>query len=218
MTRKHTRIELPQPVVHPRYGNRSIRSGVSIVADKLARAYWGYSQAIIIGADGKHHGKLRNFLGETEYLFAASAIAGNPAKQKFSIFPRLYYVDKLRTCRSCRRWFIFYALEQRHWYETLGFWIDAECVHCHACRSKDQRLRRAQMRYAERIVISTALTDREFLTLLKDALFLAESGILKGDTKLRSLYNMSQKRKLSGEPVPAVLAFLNRPAQQPDMQ
>ena len=189
-----------------------MRSGRSVSAGDLAHSYWRYAYSTIVGADGAIYGARRNAGSESEYIFVASAIAANTEKQRSCVCPRRHYVDTLRKCRGCEQWFIFFALEQRHWYEVLGFWIDADCVLCHACRRQDQRIRRAKNRYAERITDVVKLGSREFLTLLKDALFLTESGIIKGDAKLRRLRNIAKKRGLAGEPMSAVSVFLGETA------
>ena len=36
--------------------------------------------------------------------------------------------------------FIFFADEQRYWYEELQFPVDADCVRCHPCRHGKQGL------------------------------------------------------------------------------
>ncbi len=78
-------------------------------------------------------------------------IAADPAKQHrsdaVSGTSLASYTDQLLTCRQCGRVFYFFAEEQRYWYEVLGFWLDARCVHCPVCRRKRQRLRALQRSY-----------------------------------------------------------------------
>lgn len=140
---------------------------------EIRKGYWGY--------------------GEDEYIYPDSVLVADTTKQKYSAVPRLYYVDIVRSCRDCQHEFIFYATEQRHWYETLGFYIDADCVRCLKCRVTDQTLRRRFQRYSK-TVSRKDLTDEEFITLLEDTLFLYESGLLKTDQQLRRLRNQARKR------------------------
>lgn len=206
MARRKPVNPLPSPIEHPRYGSTPVDSGTRISVDELRDAYWRYAYAAIVDHDGTL--SRTSGAGETEFIFLRSAVAANTAKQKHGAFPRLYYADTLRKCATCGDWFIFFALEQRYWYEVLGFWIDADCVHCHGCRKSDQRLRRAQVRYAERSAAPSSLTNREFSTLLKDALFLAQSGMIKNHQKLRRLRNIAEKRGYRGDPLAAVIQFI----------
>lgn len=125
--------------------------------------------------------------------------------QRSGVFPRRHYIDTLKQCRDCLEHFIFFAREQRHWYEVLGFWVDSDCVRCPICRLKDQRVRRARERYAIRINEISSLSDRKFATLLRDALFLSEIGVIKDKNKLRRLKNIAITRGSTGEPLPAIL-------------
>ncbi|MEM7190740.1 MAG: zinc-ribbon domain containing protein, partial [Pseudomonadota bacterium] len=105
-------------VDHPRYGNTPIRSRTPITEGEMRAAYWGYN---------------RRHLPDIIY-FPETAIRADPSRQYAGYGWRRYYVDIARTCRTCRRWFLFFALEQQHWYEELGFFIDADCVECQECR------------------------------------------------------------------------------------
>ncbi|MBK9090023.1 MAG: zinc-ribbon domain-containing protein [Holophagales bacterium] len=65
----------------------------------------------------------------------AGAVRGDPRRQLFCCeVPRYFYVDADRTCRDCGAPFVFSAREQKHWYETLGFRLDAAAVRCLSCR------------------------------------------------------------------------------------
>jgi hypothetical protein len=209
MARRTSTNPLPTPVAHPRYGYEPMDSGSRVSAEELAHSYWGYAHSTFIDRTGKVLRK-GDDVGGTEYIFCASALPADVAKQKFGVFPRRHYVDILRRCRTCGEWFLFFAREQRHWYEVLGFWIDANCVHCHDCRLRDQRLRKARARYADRISSASTLGDRELLTLLRDALFLTESGLIKGDARLRRVRNLVKRRGIAAEQVHAVEAFLSK--------
>jgi arsenate reductase-like glutaredoxin family protein len=140
---------------------------------QIRRSYWGYGKDVTI--------------------YPESVIIADETKQNYSVMPRPYYVDILKSCRDCQNEFIFYATEQRHWYETLGFFTQADCVRCPKCRVTDQTLRRRFKRYANNISRKD-LSEEDFTTLLSDALFLFESGLLKTDQQLRRLRNQARKR------------------------
>lgn len=70
----------------------------------------------------------------------AGAVRGDPRRQLFCCeVPRYFYVDADRTCRDCGAPFVFSAREQKHWYETLGFRLDATAVRCLPCRRAFRR-------------------------------------------------------------------------------
>jgi Probable zinc-ribbon domain len=186
--RTRLRRKLTNLVPHPRYGDQVIPSGANVDADEVRSSYWSY---------------------RIETIFPESAIPADISRQKFGAFPRGYYVDILKTCRKCRRGFLFFALEQRHWYEHLGFWIDADCVLCPECRVEHRQLRRRFRRYSERIGRSD-LSDREFDTLLSDAVFLAEAGIIKDLQRLRRLRALARRSAPGCKAIETLSKFIER--------
>ena len=188
-------------------------SGEEVELTEIRRAYWRYafSVALMPNLTQKPGERSCGSLG-SEFIFVVSAISANVEKQRHAVFGRRFYVDTLKQCRDCGKSFIFFALEQRHWYEVLRFWVDSECVRCSICRVKDQRVRRAQERYATRVLEIDSLSDRHFVTLLRDALFLAESGLLKDESKLRRLKNIALKRGTDNEALSEIVSFLEQSA------
>ena len=159
-------------VPHPRYGAESVASGEGISEATVRASYWGYHDAV---------------------LYPESAIVADWRRQNFSTFPRGTYVDLRERCRDCGREFLFFAREQKHWYEELGFYVDARCVRCPACRKTEGTLRRRFTRYAE-AVAKRELDDAELLTALGDALFVWEAGLLRDAGKLRRWKNLAVRR------------------------
>ena len=83
------------------------RSQFEVDVEALRKSSWRYNRATI---------------------FPETAIPANLRKQTHATVSCDWYVDILKTCRSCRRQYIFYALEQKHWYEELKFYVDSiEC-------------------------------------------------------------------------------------------
>lgn len=165
-------VTIPDVVPHPRYGDTIVPSGCTVSAEVVRSSYWRYHQ---------------------DTIFPESAIPANTARQNFSVFPRGFYVDTLRQCRTCGRSFIFFAREQQHWYEVLGFYVDADCIHCPECRKSDQQLRRRFQRYSANIG-RTDNNDQELETLIDDAVFLWQAGVLRDEQKLRRLRNLARER------------------------
>ena len=87
-----------------------------------------------------------------------------------------YYFDFDKCCRSCTRRFIFFAAEQKHWYENLGFHLDAQAVNCPECRKKLQSIGRIKARY-EKLFHLKPRSPQEELELAACCLSLIEQGI-----------------------------------------
>lgn len=89
-----------------------------------------------------------------------TAIVANLARQHFATVPVTHYYDVTRQCRDCGRSFIFFAEEQKHWYEELGFGLDSNCVRCVPCRKQQQGLALRRQRYEELYHIDNRTTDQ----------------------------------------------------------
>ncbi len=120
-----------------------------------------------------------------------TAIKADEAKLQDATVPISHYFDFRRTCIECDRPFLFFAEEQRYWYEELGFPLDADCVRCVPCRTAARRLRRGQQEIA-RLRSQTDVTPEEVFRAADVSLLLFEKGVIG-------------KRALSG-----VRALLNR--------
>jgi hypothetical protein len=127
-----------------------------------------------------------------ERIFPESVLIADTSKQNYSLFPRRYYVDILRKCQSCSRHFIFFASEQKHWYETLGFYIDADCVLCPTCRRDTQSLRRRVRRYSD-LLRKEPLLPQDLRALVNDGAYLFARGVLKDVSSLGRLKNQAMK-------------------------
>lgn len=157
----------PNIVAHFRYGSAPCPSGVQVPEEEIRSGFWRYRQ---------------------ERLFPESVLIADPSKQNYAIYPRRYYVDVLRECQTCSRPFIFFALEQRHWFETLGLYVDADCVLCPSCRRDAQSLRRRLRRYSDLLRKDDA-SPRELRFLVDDGAYLFARGVLKDINVLGQLKN-----------------------------
>lgn len=173
-------------VPHPRYGTMPVRSGFTIPDSELRRGFWRLSR---------------------DELFPETALPADTSKQNYAVFPRAYYVDVARTCRSCTRRFIFFAREQRYWFETLRFFVDADCVLCPECRRTAHALKRRLRRYAD-LRAKASLTDEELYRLVDDARYLLEHGTLKNAAAVGAIKNLASKRIPHYRGVPALIAAL----------
>lgn len=106
-----------------------------------------------------------------------TAIEADLNRQTPATVPHKYYFDLKRECRDCARPFIFFAAEQKYWYETLGFGLDSDCVRCTDCRKKQQHIARRRERYetlshiTERSVDDTLEMADCCLTLIENFVF-----------------------------------------------
>ncbi len=108
----------------------------------LSRKHPLYGEVPIIPGPGASDGIGRIWLYDPDYRpeLPAGAVRGDPRKQLFCCdVPRYFYVDLDRSCRDCGAPFVFSAREQKHWYETLGFRLDASAVRCLPCRRAFRR-------------------------------------------------------------------------------
>lgn len=163
---------MPDLVPHPRYGTTVVPSGCTATEAEVRRSFYGYSDRTI---------------------YPESAILADFSRQNYSTFPRGYYVDMLADCRTCRRPFLFFAREQKYWYEDLHFYIDTDCVHCPLCRAASHEHRDRLRRYGEHIGRDD-LDAAQLVTLVGDVVFLWQAGTLHDEQKLRRLRNLAQRR------------------------
>ncbi len=152
-------------VGHPRYGNVPLPSGNTFTKESIERGHWRYS-----------HVK----------YFIESAIPADIRKQNYAVFPRSIYVDIEEQCAVCKRPFIFFAEEQKYWFEELKFWVDAHCTRCVDCRKKDQEIQSMQCLYQE-LLEKQERTAAETIKLKNIALELYQLGYIKDENKINSI-------------------------------
>ncbi len=155
-------------VPHPRYGSEPIPSDVKGVStEAILRCHWSY---------------------RSSEIFPESMLMADTSKQNFNVFPRECYVDMRKICRSCQRPFIFFAAEQKHWFEVLQFYVDADCVHCPECRVQRIAAKRACQRYSSLILLAKPTPD-ELQQLVDASVLLHAQGTLKSRNRLGKLKN-----------------------------
>jgi hypothetical protein len=119
-----------------------------------------------------------------------TAVKADTAKQSNATVPFPYYFDVDAVCDKCGHPFIFFAEEQKYWYEELGFYLWATAVCCPACRKELQSLRRKQRRYEELIRMSDRTTEEHF-EVADCSLALIEEGIFdrRQTERVRAIFN-----------------------------
>ena len=114
----------------------------------------------------------------SDNTIGGTAVEANLERQACSPVPVLYYFDLKRECVECGRPFIFFAEEQKHWYETLGFVLDADCVRCIDCRNRQHGLERQRHRYEELFHRDDRTVD-ENIEMAECSVTLIENGIFQ---------------------------------------
>jgi len=166
---------------HPRYGRRPNVTGLN--PDPLR------SDVQLHGNTTTHHELVAQFetvLGKRWPFgdFSAysrgkripnTAIVADATRQVHATVPVTYYFDLERKCCDCSRQFIFFAEEQKHWYEELGFGLDSDCVRCVKCRKKQQGIARQREIY-ESLFHVVDRTEDQTLDMADACLSLIESG------------------------------------------
>ena len=97
-----------------------------------------------------------------------------PAKAGNSMIALTHYYDVERKCRDCDQMFIFFAAEQKYWYETLLFPIESDCVRCYPCRKEHQRIVQAKKKY-DHLYNQSERTVEQNLNMIEYCLDLIES-------------------------------------------
>lgn len=161
-------------VAHPRYGQGPRRTALNPTGREPVRP--GMSMVKLHWHSGP------------DCRIPDTAIVADPSKQCFTTMPVSHYFDVKRTCHDCAAPFLFFAEEQRHWYEDLGFPLDADCVRCVPCRKRTQGVARQRQRYEELFHVADP-TDDELLEQADCCLGLIEASVFspRQHERVRSL-------------------------------
>jgi Probable zinc-ribbon domain len=141
-------------VDHPRYGRRPNRTGRN--PGPFDRGVRLMREAYTVEEFVAEH---RALTGEVikakwleQYLLSScrvpfTAIVADPARQQGSEKGITHYFDLEMRCKGCKRQFIFFAEEQKYWFEELGFNMLVRCENCCECRQKKRGHARQRARY-----------------------------------------------------------------------
>ncbi|MCA9195794.1 MAG: zinc-ribbon domain-containing protein [Planctomycetales bacterium] len=170
-------------VDHPRYGRRPNTSGLNpSPMDAGVRLHWNTTTHIEIVTQyesilGKRwpFGDFSAYTSGTKRI-PNTAVLADPSKQTRATIPVTHYFDLERRCRDCKRQFIFFAEEQKHWYEELGFGLESDCVRCTECRKKQQGVGRLRERYESLFHIEEK-SEQQILELADCCLQLVEQSV-----------------------------------------
>ena len=153
-----TTPEFTEYVEHPRFGRRPRITGDNPQTDFGGDTYLHWHSPKGVRVPG-------------------TAIKADTSKQVEPTVAVSHYYDSRRTCESCGRPFLFFAEEQKYWYEELGFRLEADCIRCVPCRKIHQGIERSRQRYVElrtqktRSAKETVELCREGIQLVEKQLF-----------------------------------------------
>jgi Probable zinc-ribbon domain len=155
-------------VTHPRYGQRPRLTGLNPEPDYMSGTVY------------------LHWHSPPESRIANTAIPADLSRQLPATCPVTHYFDVKRSCRDCGRQFLFFAEEQKYWYEELGFSLDSDCVRCVPCRKAQQGLAQAQVRYEQLFHIANR-TVEESLEFVRIWLTLVEGSVFPARQRSRML-------------------------------
>ena len=120
-----------------------------------------------------------------------TAIAADVSRQMPATIPVTHFFDAARQCADCRSPFIFFAAEQKYWYEDLGFPLESDCIRCVPCRKKHQGVESTRARYEELFGIQNR-TPAQDLEMVECSLTLVEAGLF-GHRQLERVRSILKK-------------------------
>jgi hypothetical protein len=184
-------------VEHPRYGRGPRITGLNPQPhERGVNLHWNAITHDEIAAQWEAamdqpfpYGPSTSDLNRTRRI-AHTAIRADLARQAPATVAVTHYFDLERRCRDCNQPFIFFAAEQKYWYEELGFGLDSDCVRCVNCRKKQQGLSRDRETY-ETLFQVAEKTIEQSLDMADACLSLIEAGVFstKQTQRVRSLLN-----------------------------
>ncbi|MEX0938265.1 MAG: zinc-ribbon domain containing protein [Pirellulales bacterium] len=106
---------------------------------------------------------------------ANTAIPADFDRQTPATVAVTHYFDAIRRCVDCQRQFIFFAEEQKYWYEELGFNLHADCTRCVPCRRRKRSVERLRRQYERLFHVQDRSIDQD-LEMADICLTLVERG------------------------------------------
>lgn len=161
----------------------NMRTGASV--DEFLEWFPGVqrtdARAVLLFADATISRDMpRHFFWRCSHLDHESAIRADIARQNYSVMPRHWYVDATVKCARCSESFCFTALEQKYWYEELGFYVDSFARNCTKCRKDELRqkeLRQEYDRAIENALRSDSAEEKQRIANVIDELCVFEGAV-----------------------------------------
>lgn len=171
-------------VPHPRYGSTPHCSGQVASSSELLDRHWSARRQI---------------------AFRRSAIRADNTFRGYS--KRLWYVGELHQCCDCGGLYIFFAVEQQYWYETLQFHAESRSERCPPCRA-EIRASTARRKHYSSIVSRPDLDETQLVELASCAIEMLRRGELAPSQKLNELVHRMRKRQVDPEVIRSLTSTL----------
>lgn len=152
---KSPAAEYSRFVEHPRYGKGPRFTGLDVTDSPDGKVYCHWHSPAGVRVPN-------------------TAVVADVAHQGTPTLHVTHYFDAKRVCRKCGHPFLFFAEEQKYWYEDLKFPLEADCLDCVPCRKDEQRVRVIRQKY-DALLGEKARTDADTLELVECGLYLVES-------------------------------------------
>jgi len=187
-------------VEHPRYGCRPRFTGLSPDPNDLKVQLHSNAtnvhelQKRAVQVFGKKLGymtRLEKMTPKEPVRISGTAIKAEPSLQNHPTVPVTHYFDVERVCRDCKQPFIFFAEEQKYWYEALKFPLDSDCIRCPKCRKTDRFISRTRATY-EQLAGKTDRDWKDDLRMASSALTLVEDGLF-GNRVIQTIRRLLKK-------------------------
>lgn len=111
-------------------------------------------------------------------MVPGTAIEADLSRQTpWTLRPVTHYYDLDKVCKDCGRRFIFFAEEQKRWYEELRLPLETSAVRCPPCRKRQRHIARKRERYEQLIHLPGRSAEETLemadccLTLIEEAVF-----------------------------------------------
>ncbi|MEM7060052.1 MAG: zinc-ribbon domain containing protein [Pseudomonadota bacterium] len=155
-------------VRHPRYGCTPLLSNDPDAQTAARKHFRGNFTGTVPG---------EVWAGRT-YFYPDSAIRVRIPESDSTFWSTMLCMDRGERCRTCGRWYLFWALEQKHWHEVLKFGAWAGCLDCCDCRRERHQKERLVQEY-EDLLARDGKTNADWarFSLIGDRLF--EIGYIK---------------------------------------
>jgi hypothetical protein len=190
-------------VDHPKYGSQPRYTGLD--PDPNSDSVYLHWNTNILTVDQRRHieeifGSIHKWMSTESKAIKGTAIKANVGHQVPATVQVTHYYDIEKICRDCSLLFIFFAEEQKYWFEDLRFPLEADCVRCSSCRKKVREIQSVRLRYEQ---IST-LDSKSLEELAEEAgcrLILVEEGVFhpRQLEKVRSFLNKYENHPTAEE-------------------
>ena len=110
-------------------------------------------------------------------VIPGTAIEADVSRQTAATIPVTHYYDLEKVCRDCGRHFLFFAEEQKFWYEELQLPLEADAVRCVECRRQVRVFADQKKRYEHLCHVASRNVEQNLemaeccLSLVEQAIF-----------------------------------------------